>query len=131
MAFEYPETLRYTDTHEYLHLDEDETVATVGITAFAIDQLGDIVFLELPEEGDEISKGEKFGTIESVKAVEDLKAPVSGRVIAVNSGMVDAPENLADDPYVDGWLIKIEISDIEETEQAMSASMYRNMVEGA
>ena len=128
MAFIYPDNLRYTDTHEYINLDED--IATVGITAFAIDQLGDIVFLELPEEGDEVVQGEKFGTIESVKAVEDLKAPVTGTVVAVNSAMVDAPENLADDPYVDGWLIKIEVEDVEEVEAAMTASIYSGMVEG-
>ena len=128
MAFIYPDNLRYTDTHEYINLDED--IATVGITAFAIDQLGDIVFLELPEEGDEVVQGEKFGTIESVKAVEDLKAPVTGTVVAVNSAMVNAPENLADDPYVDGWLIKIEVEDVEEVEAAMTASIYSGMVEG-
>ena len=128
MAFVYPDNLRYTDTHEYINLDED--IATVGITAFAIDQLGDIVFLELPEEGDEVVQGEKFGTIESVKAVEDLKAPVTGTVVAVNSAMVDAPENLADDPYVDGWLIKIEVEDVEEVEAAMTATIYSGMVEG-
>ena len=128
MAFVYPDNLRYTDTHEYINLDED--IATVGITAFAIDQLGDIVFLELPEEGDEVVQGEKFGTIESVKAVEDLKAPVTGTVVAVNSAMVDAPENLVDDPYVDGWLIKIEVEDVEEVEAAMTATVYSGMVEG-
>ncbi len=128
MAFIYPDNLRYTDTHEYINLDED--IATVGITAFAIDQLGDIVFLELPEEGDEVVQGEKFGTIESVKAVEELKAPVTGTVVAVNSAMVDAPEHLADDPYVDGWLIKIEVEDVEEVEAAMTASIYSGMVEG-
>jgi len=128
MAFVYPDNLRYTDTHEYINLNED--IATVGITAFAIDQLGDIVFLELPEEGDEVVQGGKFGTIESVKAVEDLKAPVTGTVVAVNSAMVDAPENLADDPYVDGWLIKIEVEDVEEVEAAMTATIYSGMVEG-
>jgi glycine cleavage system H protein len=128
MVFEYPDNLRYTDTHEYINLDED--IATVGITAFAIDQLGDIVFLELPEEGDEVIQGEKFGTIESVKAVEDLKAPVSGRVVAVNSIIVDSPESLADDPYVDGWLVKIEVTDVEEVDMALSSITYREMVEG-
>jgi glycine cleavage system H protein len=129
MVFDYPDNLRYTDTHEYINLDED--IATVGITAFAIDQLGDIVFLELPEEGDDVTQGEKFGTIESVKAVEDLKAPVSGRVVAVNSAIVNSPESLVDDPYVDGWLIKIEVSDVEEVDMALTATVYREMVEGA
>jgi glycine cleavage system H protein len=129
MAFDYPDTLRYTDTHEYVSL-EGKT-AVVGITAFAIDQLGDIVFLELPEIGSEVSKGEKFGTIESVKAVEDLKSPVTGKVVAINDAMVDAPEDLATDPYTAGWLLKVEIEDPGEIESGMSAHLYREMVEGA
>jgi glycine cleavage system H protein len=129
MAFDYPDTLRYTDTHEYVSL-EGKT-AVVGITAFAIDQLGDIVFLELPDIGSEVSKGEKFGTIESVKAVEDLKSPVTGKVVAINDAMVDAPEDLATDPYTAGWLLKVEIEDPNEIESGMSAHVYREMVEGA
>jgi glycine cleavage system H protein len=129
MAFDYPDTLRYTDTHEYVSL-EGKT-AVVGITAFAIDQLGDIVFLELPDIGSEVSKGEKFGTIESVKAVEDLKSPVTGKVVAINDAMVDAPEDLATDPYTAGWLLKVEIEDPGEIESGMSAHLYREMVEGA
>jgi glycine cleavage system H protein len=129
MAFDYPDTLRYTDTHEYVSL-EGKT-AVVGITAFAIDQLGDIVFLELPEIGADVSKGEKFGTIESVKAVEDLKSPVTGKVVAINDAMVDAPEDLATDPYTAGWLLKVEIEDPGEVESGMSAHVYREMVEGA
>jgi glycine cleavage system H protein len=129
MAFDYPDTLRYTDTHEYVSL-EGKT-AVVGITAFAIDQLGDIVFLELPDIGSEVSKGEKFGTIESVKAVEDLKSPVTGKVVAINDAMVDAPEDLATDPYTAGWLLKVEIEDPKEIESGMSAHVYREMVEGA
>jgi glycine cleavage system H protein len=100
MAFEYPNTLKYTDSHEYAQLDGN--TATIGITAFAIDQLGDIVFLELPEPGATVQKGENFGTVESVKAVEDLKSPVSGTVLEANTEMVDAPEKLVDDPYTSG-----------------------------
>jgi glycine cleavage system H protein len=129
MAFDYPDTLRYTDTHEYVSLEGN--TAIVGITAFAIDQLGDIVFLELPEIGTEVSKGEKFGTIESVKAVEDLKSPVTGKVVAINDSMVDAPEDLATDPYTAGWLLKVEIENPSEVELGMSAHVYREMVEGA
>lgn len=129
MAFNYPDTLRYTDTHEYVGLDGN--TAIVGITAFAIDQLGDIVFLELPDVGTDVSKGEKFGTIESVKAVEDLKSPVTGRVVEVNQTMVDAPEDLVNDPYTSGWLVKVEISDPTELEESsMTAQVYREMVEG-
>ncbi|MGG6268226.1 glycine cleavage system protein GcvH [Leptolyngbya sp. AN03gr2] len=129
MAFDYPETLKYTDSHEYAKLDGN--TATIGITAFAIDQLGDIVFLELPEPGTEVQKGENFGTVESVKAVEDLKSPVSGTVLEANTEMVDAPEKLVDDPYTSGWLIKVQVSDSSELESAMSADDYRGMVEGS
>jgi glycine cleavage system H protein len=86
MSFEYPEDLRYLDTHEYVRLEGE--IATIGITAFAVDQLGDIVFLELPEIGDAVIKGDSFGSIESVKAVEDLNAPVTGTVIERNDAMI-------------------------------------------
>lgn len=129
MAFDYPDTLRYTDTHEYVGLEGN--TAIVGITAFAIDQLGDIVFLELPEVGTDVVKGDKFGTIESVKAVEDLKSPVTGKIVEINAAMVDAPEDLMNDPYVEGWLLKVEVSDTVEFDEGMSALVYREMVEGA
>jgi len=129
MAFDYPDTLRYTDTHEYVGLEGN--TAIVGITAFAIDQLGDIVFLELPEVGTDVIKGDKFGTIESVKAVEDLKSPVTGKIVEINAAMVDAPEDLANDPYMEGWLLKVEVLDVGEFDAVMSATTYREMVEGA
>ena len=129
MAFDYPDTLRYTDTHEYVGLEGN--TAIVGITAFAIDQLGDIVFLELPEVGTDVIKGDKFGTIESVKAVEDLKSPVTGRIVEINAAMVDAPEDLANDPYTGGWLLKVEVSDTVGFDEGMGALIYREMVEGA
>jgi glycine cleavage system H protein len=119
MTSQYPENLRYTDTHEYVGLNGQ--VATVGITAFAIDQLGDIVFLELPAVGSTVTQGDAFGTIESVKAVEDLKAPVSGR---------DAPEELVNEPYQAGWLIEIEVSNAREMDNMMTATEYRSKVEG-
>lgn len=129
MAFEYPDDLRYSDSHEYLRLDGD--IATIGITAFAIDQLGDIVFLELPEVGADVSKEETFGTIESVKAVEDLKSPVNGEVIECNDLMVDSPEDLGNDPYEAGWLIKVKVSDLESIdEDTLSAEEYSAQVEG-
>lgn len=129
MAFEYPNTLKYADSHEYAQLDGD--TATIGITAFAIDQLGDIVFLELPEPGTAVQKGENFGTVESVKAVEDLKSPVTGTVLESNTEMADTPEKLVDDPYTAGWLIKVKISDPADLDSAMSADEYRAKVEGA
>jgi glycine cleavage system H protein len=129
MAFDYPGDLRYSDTHEYVRLEGN--LATIGITAFAIDQLGDIVFLELPEVGNTISKGDKFGTIESVKAVEDLKAPLTGTVVEINESMIEAPENLVEDPYTAGWMLKVEVSDPSELETTLEASAYRAMVEGS
>jgi glycine cleavage system H protein len=128
MTFEYPEDLKYLDTHEYVRLDGE--IATLGITAFAVDQLGDIVFLELPEIGDALEKGESFGSIESVKAVEDLNAPVSGTVIERNDAIVDSPEAIGDDPYGEGWLVKVRLDDPDEPIEAMSAEEYRAQVEG-
>ncbi|MFZ1030296.1 MAG: glycine cleavage system protein GcvH [Limnoraphis robusta] len=128
MAIEYPEDLRYTDTHEYVRLDGE--IATIGISSFAISQLGDIVFLELPGVNDAVEKGESFGTVESVKAVEDLKAPVSGTVIECNEAVVDSPEDLGDDPYGEGWLIKVRIDEINDLDESLSAEEYRQLVEG-
>lgn len=128
MTLEYPSDLKYLDTHEYARLDGE--IATIGITAFAIDQLGDIVFLELPEMGDAIEQGEKFGTIESVKAVEDLNAPVSGTVIEINSALLEAPEQIGDDPYGEGWLLKVRIDDDIDLDDTLSSDEYREQVEG-
>jgi glycine cleavage system H protein len=128
-AFEYPEDLKYLDSHEYARVDEDENIVTVGITAFAIDQLGDIVFLELPDVGDTVEKGEKFGTVESVKAVEDLKSPLNGEVLARNDGLMESPENMGDDPYGDGWLIKVKADDLEDLDDALAAPDYKDQVE--
>lgn len=129
MSLEYPDDLKYLDSHEYVRLDGE--IATLGISAFAIDQLGDIVFLDLPDIGDALTKGETFGTVESVKAVEDMYAPVTGTVVERNTALVDAPEHLADDPYGDGWLLKVRIDDLDELDEALSAEEYRNLVEGA
>lgn len=128
MTLEYPDDLKYLDSHEYVRLDGE--IATIGISAFAVDQLGDIVFLELPEIGEALIKGDSFGTVESVKAVEDLKAPISGTVVERNAEVVDAPELVGDDPYGEGWLIKVRIGDSDEIEDAMTADEYRVLVEG-
>ena len=128
MAFEYPNNLKYSDTHEYARLDG--TTATIGITAFAVDQLGDIVFLELPEVGATVTKGEKFGTVESVKAVEDLKSPVTGTVLEANLPLTDTPEQLGEDPYGAAWLIKVQVQDVTDLDDAMTADAYRQQVEG-
>ena len=126
--FEYPEDLKYTNSHEYIRLED--YVATVGITAFAIDQLGDIVFLDLPEVGTRVEKGQTFGTIESVKAVEDIYSPVTGTVIEANTALVDEPEVIGNDPYGASWLLKVNIENLEELSDTMSATEYRGKVEG-
>ena len=128
MAFEYPDDLKFLDSHEYVRLED--TIATIGISAFAVDQLGDIVFLELPEVGDAVTKGEKFGTVESVKAVEDLNSPVSGTIVEANAPLMDAPEQLADDPYGLAWLLKVQVDNPDDLDDAMSAEEYRSLVEG-
>jgi glycine cleavage system H protein len=128
MSFEYPQDLRYLDTHEYVRLDGD--IATIGISEFAVDQLGDIVFLELPEINDVITLNDQFGTIESVKAVEHLNSPISGTVIERNQAVIDSPEDIAEDPYGEGWLVKVRINDAAEIEDAMTADEYRALVEG-
>ncbi|MBW4516859.1 MAG: glycine cleavage system protein GcvH [Timaviella obliquedivisa GSE-PSE-MK23-08B] len=128
MTLEYPDDLKYLDSHEYARLDGE--IATIGISAFAIDQLGDIVFLELPDVGEAIAQGETFGTVESVKAVEDLKAPLSGTVIERNNAVIEAPEQLAEDPYGEAWMLKIRVNDSDELDDALSADEYRALTEG-
>ncbi len=128
MSFEYPQDLKYLDSHEYVRLEGE--IATIGITEFAVDQLGDIVFLELPEIGDAIAKGETFGSIESVKAVEELNAPVSGTVIERNQTLIDSPEQVADDPYGEGWFLKVRVNDLDEIEDVLTADEYSAQVEG-
>ena len=128
MALDYPEDLQYFDSHEYARLDGNQ--ATIGITAYAIEQLGDVVYLELPEVGEEVTKGDRLGSVESVKAVEDIYAPLSGTVIERNEAILETPESLGDDPYGDGWLIKIEIQDGEDLDEGMTAEDYQALVEG-
>ncbi len=127
MSLTYPDDLQYLDTHEYLRLEGDK--ATLGISAFAVDQLGDIVFVELPAVGDSLEPGERFGTIESVKAVEDLYAPLAGTVIAVNETVVEQPELIAADPYGAGWLVQVAVT--TPPSNTLSAATYRALVEGA
>ena len=100
-----PEDLQYTKSHEWVRIEGD--TATIGITDHAQDELGDVVFVELPEEGDTFDAGESFGTVESVKAVSDLYAPVGGEVVEVNSALENAPENINEDPYGEGWIVKL------------------------
>ena len=134
MAADYPQDLSYMDTHEYIRLEGD--VATIGISAFAIQQLGDIVFLELADVGKSLEKGETFGSIESVKVAEDLYTPVSGIVLAQNTAIVElieqsqVPDPMLNDPYGAGWLIKIQLEGSPDLADAMSAEVYRSKVEG-
>ena len=114
-----PTELRYTKSHEWLRMDGD--IAVVGISDFAQDALGDVVFVNLPEVGDETTAGEPFGDVESVKAVSDLISPVSGTVCAINEELLDAPEKLNEDPY-DAWIIKVE--NVSETDALLDAAAY-------
>jgi glycine cleavage system H protein len=123
-----PEDLRYTSDHEWIRREGDE--ATVGITEFARDQLGDVVFVELPNVGSPLSKGATFGVIESVKAVYDLFAPASGEVVARNEALFDAPEAVNQSPYGDGWMIRLRLSDPAELDELMDAVAYRAALAG-
>ena len=120
-----PEELQYTRSHEWVRTEDD--TATIGITDHAQDELGDVVFVELPEVGATFDAGDSFGTIESVKAVSDLYTPVSGEVVEVNEALNDSPEKVNADPYGDGWIIKLRVSD--EDPVFLSASDYEQFVE--
>ena len=123
---EFPEDLKYSKEHEWVLVEGN--VATVGITDYAQDQLGDIVFVELPGVGDKVSKEDAFGVVESVKAVSDVYAPVSGKVLEVNDDLPENPEMLNEDPYGDGWMIKIEMNDPDELQDLMTAAEYEEYV---
>lgn len=117
-----PEDLKYSREHEWVK--SDGKTATIGITDYAQDRLGEIVFVELPNEGEEFEKDETFGVVESVKSVNDIYAPVSCRVIESNDPVVETPEILNEDPYAEGWLIKVELTDPRELKDLMSAKEY-------
>lgn len=126
---EIPDDLKYTETHEWAR-DEEGLIRT-GITDYAQSELGDIVFVELPEVGTNVGQGEPYGTIESVKAVADLYAPVTGEVVEVNEALSDAPELANEEPYEGGWLVVIAPSDPEELESLLSPEEYNNHIESA
>lgn len=126
---EYPQDLRYLDSHEYVRVDGE--IATIGITAFAVDQLGDIVFLELPDIGEVITKGDTFGSIESVKAVEDLNSPVTGTVVERNEALINEPEQVSEDPHGEGWFLKVRVNDPDEAnEDTLTADEYSDQIAG-
>lgn len=122
----FPADLRYTHDHEWLK--PQGNAWRVGITQFAVDQLGDITLVDLPKEGDLVTKGQRFGTIESVKSVSDLYAPVSGRVSAINAKLKDAPEQVNAEPYGAGWMIELEAADKAEVDELMNADDYTKHV---
>lgn len=123
-----PETLRYSNDHEWLRTEDDEGV--VGITAYAADELGDVVFVELPRVGRKLAKDETFGVIESVKTASDLFAPVAGEVIAVNEALADRPELVNSEPYEGGWMVRLRLADAAAGEELMDADAYRASIGG-
>ncbi len=123
----YPEDLRYHREHDWARVEGDE--ATLGITWYAQDALGEIVHYEPPEDGSAVAKDESYGEVESVKAVSDLISPLSGEVVAVNEALTDAPETINEDPYGEGWLIRIRLTDPAEVDTLLDATTYRELLE--
>ena len=125
----YPEEFQYTKDHEWIRVDGD--TGTIGITDHAQKELGDIVYVELPNSGDEVTAAETFGTVESVKAVSEIYSPVTGKVAAVNSKLQDHPELLNSDPHAGAWLITVQLSDPKEIENLMSSEEYEAYIREA
>ena len=122
-----PEDNRYAKSHEYVHLEGD--VATVGITDYAQKELGDVVFVELPQVGSQLDAGDELGSIESVKAVSELFTPVSGEVIEINEALADNPALVNTDPWGDGWMVRIRVTDATEVDELMTAEEYDEFIE--
>jgi len=122
----YPENLKYTESHQWIRVEEG--VGTVGITHYGQEKMGNIVYVELPEKGREVKKGESFSTLESVKAVFDVPSPVSGKITEVNKSLEDDPSLINKDPYNRGWLVKIKISDHSELDLLLTSGDYENVV---
>jgi glycine cleavage system H protein len=122
-----PEDNRYAKSHEYVHVEGE--VATIGISDYAQKELGDVVFVELPQVGSQLDAADELGSIESVKAVSELFSPVSGEVIEVNEALADKPELVNTDPYGDGWMIRIRLKDASETDELMTAEEYEEYIE--
>jgi glycine cleavage system H protein len=123
-----PDDIRYAEDHEWAKAEGEKV--RVGIDDYAQDQLGDIVFVELPKVGDKFAKGEAFGTVESVKAVSELFMPLGGEIIAINQNLEEAPENVNNSPYEDGWMIDVKPDDFSEIEQLMTKDAYLEMLKG-
>lgn len=120
-----PGDLKYTASHEWIR-EEADGVITVGITDFAQESLGDVVFVELPEEGAEVAAGDSLAVVESVKAASDIYAPMAGTITEVNESLADSPEQVNEDPYENGWFFKIKVTDSSETEELMDAESYQD-----
>jgi glycine cleavage system H protein len=127
MSFDVPDDLRFLESHEWTETGDGSV--RIGISDFAQDELGDVVFVELPDEGDSVEKDAEFGVVESIKAVSDLYAPISGEVVEVNEAMFDEPELVNDDPFGDGWMLEVEPSDPGEFDDLLSADEYRDQIE--
>lgn len=127
---EFPRDLKYTSEHEWAAL-EGATQVRIGITDFAQDALGDVVYVDLPDEGSEVRAGDAFGEVESTKSVSDLFSPVSGRVVERNAALGDAPELVNQDPYGEGWIILVEMNDPSELDDLMDAEAYRRLIQDA
>jgi len=127
MSADYPSDLKYTKEHEWARIDGN--MATIGITKYAVEQLGDITQVDLPKEGENVRKNDVFGSVESVKAVSDIYAPVSGKVVKVNTPLGDSPEYLSDDPYDEGWMVQVEMANPAELDGLMDAAAYEAFVE--
>ncbi len=123
----YPDELRYHPEHDWARIEGDE--ATFGITWYAQDSLGEVVFYDPPEVGATIAKDASYAEVESVKAVSDVIAPLSGEIVAVNEGLADAPERVNDDPYGEGWLVRVKLTDPAEVDELLSAADYRNLLD--
>jgi glycine cleavage system H protein len=124
---DFPKDLKYTKEHEWVR--EENGSVVVGITDYAQDSLGDVVYVELPQEGGAVTKDEPFGVVESVKAVSDLYSPVSGKVVEVNDAIADSPEVINEDPYGDAWMVKVEVGNPPETTELLTAEEYQNYIE--
>ena len=129
MAFDFPDQFRFADSHEYVR--QEEGLVRVGLSAYAVDQLGDIVFVDLPEVGSELSRGASFGTVESVKAVEEMYAPITGEVVQRNEAVLANPEELQNDPHGEGWLLVIRLSEPEQVGELMDSATYSAKVAAA
>jgi glycine cleavage system H protein len=124
----YPDDLRYTKEHEWARINEKTKRAVIGITHFAVEQLGDITMVELPKEGEKFRREQVVATVESVKAVSDIYAPLSGHVVKVNDPVTDSPEMLNEDCYDEGWLVELEFSDVNEFKELMTAKEYEQYI---